>query len=198
MNSSVVAIWISGLIFALIHSVMASHPCKNWFEQAGMDPHRYRMSYSFLSLLLAIIWLWFVAHLPNRPLYELTGIWPWLSIGIQLLGLVMAVLSLKHVDGLAFLGLRPFPEHIEPFREKGIYRHVRHPMYSGVMLILLASPEQSLNRFNLVLAVSLYFMVGSIFEERRMMKTHPGYADYRRRVPAFIPWRTLFSLLRRS
>jgi len=198
MNSSVTAIWISGLIFALTHSLMASRPCKRWFEQFGMEPHQYRMGYSFLSLLLCAIWLWLLLHLPDRPLYEVSGSWQWLLRGMQLTGLMVAVLSLRHVDGLAFLGLKPFPDYIEPFREEGIYRHIRHPMYSGAMLILLAAPVQSLNSMNLALAVSLYLVGGSIFEEQRMLQDNPQYADYRRRVPAFIPWRALFSFIRRS
>jgi len=193
MSASVAAVWISGLIFAVIHSFMASLRCKAWVRSEGLDPHTYRMGYSFLSLLLTLLWLFFLFHLPDRPLYDLNGAIGWLLMALQLAGVAVVGLSLSHVDALAFLGFRPFPDHIEPFRESGIYRHVRHPMYSGFMLILLASPEQSVNSFNLALFVALYFVVGSIFEERRMVGAHPHYADYRKRVPAFIPWRTLFS-----
>lgn len=198
MNSSIAAVWISGLIFALIHSFMAGRRCKRWFEELGLDPHQYRMGYSFLSLLLTAMWFWFLFHLPDQPFYEIKGFLQWLLRGVQITGVVTVGLSLSHIDALAFLGLRPFPDHIEPFRESGIYRYMRHPMYSGFMLMLLASPVQSINSLNLALFVSLYFVVGAILEERRMLQLHPQYADYKKRVPAFIPWRTLFGRPRRS
>ena len=82
----------------------------------------------------------------------------------------------------------------EPFSEKGIYRHLRHPMYAGVMLVLLASPQQSVNSLSLTLAVCLYFIVGCRFEERRMLAAHPQYADYCRRTPRFVPYQGIRAL----
>jgi len=198
MNSSIAAVWISGLIFALIHSFMASQRCKQRFEKLGLDPYQYRMGYSFLSLLLTAIWLWFLFHLPDHSFYEIRGSLQWPLRGLQITGVVTVGLSLSHIDALAFIGFRPFPDHIEPFRESGIYRYIRHPMYSGFMLMLLASPVQSVVSLNLALSISLYFIVGAVFEERRMLQLHPQYADYRKRVPAFIPWRALFGRPRRS
>lgn len=192
MTSSVAAIWISGLIFALIHSFMASNRCKQWFEKEGMNPHQYRIGYSILSLLLTCLWVFFIYHLPDTALYHHNGIIMWGLIALQFTGALVIALSLRHVDSAAFIGLKPFPDHIEPFREEGIYRHMRHPMYSGIMLVMLASPTQSMNSLNLTLVVCLYFVAGSLFEERRMLHQHPEYDPYRKRVPAFIPWRSLF------
>ena len=90
-------------------------------------------------------------------------------------------------DMRIFLGLASMPAAGEPFLERGIYRHLRHPMYTGVLLVLLASPAQSVNSLSLTAAVALYFIVGAGLEERRLAADHPEYADYRRRVPAFWP-----------
>lgn len=192
MNESIIAIWVSGTIFAAIHSFMASLRCKRWFAELGLTPQQYRLGYTLLALLLAAVWLLFVRMLPDKPFYAVEGSLRWLLVGLQLIGLVIALLSLRYVDTPAFLGLRSFANHIEPFREQGIYRHIRHPMYSGVMAALMAMPLQSQNSFHFTLVVCLYFMIGARFEERRMLNMHPDYADYRRRVSAFIPWRTLF------
>jgi len=73
------------------------------------------------------------------------------------------------------------------FAEHGIYRHMRHPMYSGVMLALLASPVHTVNSLNLFAVIATYFIIGSKFEERRMLVTYPQYAEYQQRVAAFIP-----------
>jgi protein-S-isoprenylcysteine O-methyltransferase Ste14 len=77
----------------------------------------------------------------------------------------------------------------EPLRLDGLHRFVRHPLYTGVFLILWGRVDGD---FELATAVwgSLYLLIGTWFEERRLVKLYDGsYVDYRRRVPAFIPWR---------
>ena len=104
----------------------------------------------------------------------------------------MVLLSLKAFDAALFLGMKAVVDGREPFHERGIYRLVRHPMYSGFMLALFASPAQSVNSVNLAICIALYFLIGSRFEEQRMIHMHPEYSDYKKRVPAFVPWRALF------
>jgi len=188
---SVLWIWLSGLLFALIHSALASNTFKGHLLKAGVGRQAYRLAYSLLALVLTALWLWLVHGLPDSPLYRASG---WLAVllaAVQVGGLMVVVMSFRAFDGAMFLGLKPLPEHGEPFHESGIYRWLRHPMYSGVMLALLASPVQTVNSVHLSLGICLYFIIGSRFEERRMLAEHPSYADYCRRVAAFVPrWRS--------
>lgn len=185
--TNILIIWLGGLAFAALHSGFATQRAKAWAHARGITSQRYRLIYSLLSLVLAAAWLLEVAALPDQPLYRISGPWRWLLHGLQLAGLYAFWLSLKPIDTAAFLGLRPFPHDVEPFIEQGIYRRVRHPMYAGIMLMLFAWPAQSFNSLNLFACISAYFAIGARFEERRLLAAHPGYADYRRRVPAFVP-----------
>lgn len=185
-------IWFSGVLFALIHSLFAAEPCKRLFYRLGMSPQRYRLLYSIFAVLLTLIWLFYIYQLPDRPLYQISGWLNGLLILLQLSGLWIVFLSLKAFDSALFLGLKAMVDSKEPFHEQGIYRFIRHPMYSGFMLALFASPAQSVNSLNLATCIALYFLIGSRFEEQRMIRMHPEYADYRDRVSAFIPWRALF------
>ncbi len=106
---------------------------------------------------------------------------------LQLLGALLVWQSLRAFDIGLFLGFRESGLEGDPFHESGIYRHIRHPMYSGFMLIMFAMPVQTVNSMHTALAVALYFIVGAHFEERRMLAANSGYADYRRRVGAFLP-----------
>ncbi len=184
---SVFWIWLTGLLFGLIHSLLAAEQIKTALYERGIGIQAYRLTYSLLALVLTGIWLLFVHMLPDAPLYRLEGWLNWLMLSLQLAGLAVALLSFRDVDAGVFIGLKPVPESGEAFYEAGVYRLMRHPMYSGVMLALLASPAHTLNSINLALVISLYFVIGARFEERRMLAAHPDYADYRRRVPAFIP-----------
>ncbi len=180
-------IWFSGLIFALSHSLLATNGCKQWLYSHGLRERYYRLFYSLIAVAMTAVWLLWIASLADQPLYLAQGVLWWLLVLIQLLGLLIVLAAFRPIDTLAFLGLRPGMGSVDSFIEIGIYRHIRHPMYSGFMLMLLAMPEQSWNHLHLTLFVCFYFIIGSRFEERRMLAMHPAYADYRRRVPSFIP-----------
>ncbi len=175
------------MLFAILHSMFATRRCKDIFYRLGLKPKAYRLSYTLIATVLTVLWLGFVHQLPDTGLYHMHGWINGLMRVVQLAGLWIVVLSLRAIDAASFLGLRTAADDQDNFVERGIYRHIRHPMYSGVILILLASPAQTTNSLNLFAIIILYFIMGSRFEERRMQTIHPEYADYQRRVPAFIP-----------
>jgi protein-S-isoprenylcysteine O-methyltransferase Ste14 len=185
--ASLLWIWISGLLFAAVHSGLAGLPCKSWFYKRGVTPRVYRLAYVIFSVVATAAWLIFIHRLPDHNLYSIDTPWKYPLYLVQILGLWVILLSFRPIDTAAFLGLRPFRQDIEDFVVKGIYRHVRHPMYSGFMLIMFAMPAQSANSLALYAFVAAYFIAGSRFEEARLIRTYPEYADYRKRVPAFIP-----------
>jgi len=184
---SALLIWLSGLVFALSHSLLASGSCKGWVYQHGLREPRYRLLYSLTAIVATAAWAFYVHQLPDTPLYQTDGMLWWLLASVQALGLVVALAAFQPIDGLVFLGLRKAKSSTDPFIERGIYRWLRHPMYAGAMLILLAMPEQSWNGLHFTLVICLYFIIGSRYEETRMLTEHSEYEAYRRRVPAFIP-----------
>jgi len=71
----------------------------------------------------------------------------------------------------------------------GIYGYIRHPIYTGDIL-LLTGLELCLNSW-LVLGVLLLAPVvalQAVREERKLMSRLPGYPDYARRTKRFIPF----------
>lgn len=153
----------------------------------GLDRRAYRLLYSILAMASTIAWLGYVHALPDAPLYTVHGLGRWILVALQFAGLCLVIASLRAFNVRAFLGLTAVEGKCDPFHEEGVYRWVRHPMYTGFMMLLLASPVQTVNSLNLALCVCLYFVVGSRFEEQRMLREHAEYADYRKRVPAFLP-----------
>jgi protein-S-isoprenylcysteine O-methyltransferase Ste14 len=85
----------------------------------------------------------------------------------------------------------PFPEPREgsEFIQHGIYAHVRHPLYTSVMLASLgwAFIWQSWPSFVAALALIPFFQAKARCEEQWLREMFPGYADYERRVPRFLP-----------
>jgi len=187
MPPSIILIMLATLAFAIIHSVLATQSVKQRCYKLNISPQRYRLLYVAVAILLTGIWLGFIYTLPDRPFYHLEGSAKITAIFLQGIALLILWLSLRPIDVAAFLGLRPFPNGVEPFIERGIYRHIRHPMYSGLILLQAAAPIQTCNSLSILGCVTVYFVIGARFEERRLLAGHPDYADYRRRVSAFIP-----------
>jgi protein-S-isoprenylcysteine O-methyltransferase Ste14 len=77
----------------------------------------------------------------------------------------------------------------EPFSARGLLAWVRHPLYSGGILLLLAGVSDLRSGATCVLATA-YILIGSHFEERALLRRFGAvYAAYRARVPALLPWR---------
>lgn len=74
--------------------------------------------------------------------------------------------------------------------QTGIYRHLRHPLYTSVMLAALgwALLWQSAVALAAVLPLCVFFDAKSRLEERLLLARFPKYADYRERTRRFLPW----------
>lgn len=116
---------------------------------------------------------------------------------VQVLGWGLLAWALKGYDLGLLAGTRQLREGLkgpaaptdEPLAASGLNAWVRHPLYAGALLILWGGADGA---YGLATAGwgSLYLFIGTFFEERRLLALYgAAYADYRRRVPAFIPWK---------
>lgn len=150
----------------------------------------YRLFFNAVGVLTLLPVLALVAWLPDALLYRLP-VWalPFSLLG-QLAGLGILWLSLRQTGPADFLGLSQLsgsgvPEQLVT---GGVYARMRHPLYTGSLLVLWLLPWMSVNLLALVLAVTLYFAIGSYFEERKLEESFgQAYLDYKAHTPAFIP-----------
>lgn len=89
--------------------------------------------------------------------------------------------------------LSPYPEPVAggTLRTEGVYALVRHPMYTGGILVALGWSVlfESVAGGVLTVALAVFFAFKSSHEERRLEQAYPGYAEYRRRTPRrFLPF----------
>jgi len=187
INLSIVNLWLYTFIFGVLHSLTATESLKLWIYRKGIAEHHYRLVYSIFGLMTTGVWLMLIYGLPDVPFYQLEGFGRYVLYFLQLVGVSIVFSTLIPIDGAEFLGLKKPKHQADPFVVRGIYQYIRHPMYAGSMLFLLAKPEMSMNSFHFALAVSLYFMMGSRLEEKRMLANRPDYAKYQQQVGAFIP-----------
>jgi protein-S-isoprenylcysteine O-methyltransferase Ste14 len=185
--STPLLIWLYTLAFAVVHSFLASQAVKRYAYRFGLQTHHYRLLYSLIGVLTTFVWLYWIGTLPDTVLYTVEGGLKYGLYALQVLGLCIVLAALQPIDGAVFLGLKQAGKQTDPFIVQGVFKYIRHPMYAGFMLFLLAKPEHSVVSLHFALAVSVYFIVGSKLEEKRMLAEHPNYADYQQKVGAFIP-----------
>jgi protein-S-isoprenylcysteine O-methyltransferase Ste14 len=73
----------------------------------------------------------------------------------------------------------------------GLYRWVRHPLYTAGLVFIWFTPFMTQNLLALYAGFTLYLVVGASFEERKLLREFgETYIEYRKRTPMLIPgWR---------
>jgi protein-S-isoprenylcysteine O-methyltransferase Ste14 len=182
------------VVFALQHSLMA----REWFKKrwtriidSSMERSTYLLATAVALLPLLLLW----QPLPVR-LWSIASPGPRLAVtGIGLAGwvyLFLASFAINHFElfGLqqvwqAFRGKEASPVK---FRERWMYRFDRHPIMTGVIIGLWATPDMTWGRLLFNAGFSLYVAVGVYFEERALRRQWgETYEAYRRRVPSIVP-----------
>lgn len=140
---------------------------------------------------LALIALLVVVSLPQvSSLWPAGGIgWARLAVGL----IAIAVGGWLAIRGFTDLGesLTPMPRPRADGRlvESGIYAHLRHPIYAGLMLagIGWSVLTASLPAFLVALLLAAFLDAKARREEAWLLDHYPGYADYRRASKRFVP-----------
>lgn len=87
--------------------------------------------------------------------------------------------------------LTPTPEPREGarLRTDGYYRLVRHPIYSGLLVVIVGLVIRSGSWITLGVGVATiaFFAAKSVWEERRLSERYPDYPAYAARVGRFVP-----------
>ena len=195
-----ISVIVSLLLYGLIHSILAGHDIKERFKKYfGERAYHgfYRAFYNIMAVVTLLPVMFIMAQDSGRILWRFDAAWkPILSI-IQVIGSIGVVVSLIQIDLGQFTGLRqiwayvrdePLPLPTEPLQIKGLYRIVRHPLYLFSMLATWPVTEMSEGYFGWCLGISLYFAIGSYFEEKRLLRIFgERYAAYQSTVPWLIP-----------
>lgn len=193
------AVILSVMLYGALHSLLAATRVKETLKGkiGPLTDRTYRLFYNLLGGITFIPTLLMVGLHPGALLYRLP--FPWSTLGFLLQGAaVLAILAgLKQTGPMEFLGLEQLSgkggeeEEVE-FVVQGLYRWVRHPLYTAGLLFLWSTPFLTVSTLAMNLALTLYIILGSLHEESRLLDQFgETYRAYQRQVPSLIPqpWR---------
>jgi protein-S-isoprenylcysteine O-methyltransferase Ste14 len=187
-------VFVAFSLYGLVHSLLASLTMKAWITRSfknTLDPY-YRLIYSIFGALSLLPVLALTVFLPDRKLYTIPDPWILLTLTLQAAAGFGALATLRQTDSWIFLGFKQLIQNTaEPkdnLRVDGLYRYMRHPIYSFGLVILWLYPWMSANILALIAAMTLYILVGAVFEERKLLVQYgDAYRAYQKNTPFLIP-----------
>ena len=112
-----------------------------------------------------------------------------LGLGVATLGLVVAGVATLQLLGGKSLTPMPTPRDDAELQTAGMFRHVRHPIYSCLLLWALGVTIAAASLLHLALfaLLWLFFNAKAAYEEVKLADKFPEYAEYAARTRRFIP-----------
>lgn len=195
---AVIALMIA---YGLFHSVLASEEVKQAARRrVGVRVYEgfYRAFFNLVAILTFVPVSLLIVAEGSPVVWTLPeSLSPMLTI-LQVIGIIGFVLSLVQIDFLRFAGLRQMfayftggklPLENEPLTTTGVFRLVRHPLYLFSLMLIWSVSTMTQAYLGFAIGASLYMVVGSIYEERRMVQAFgTEYVAYQDRVPWLIPF----------
>jgi protein-S-isoprenylcysteine O-methyltransferase Ste14 len=178
--------WNVGLftVFALHHSVFARQRVRAAIMRALPQPLE-RSFYVWVAsiMFLVVCALW-------RPVpgiaWRVDGPIVWGLRALQAAGVWLTLRSAVALDIRDLAGLRTMGDGAIEFKTSGPYGWVRHPIYTGWFLMVLAASPMTMTRLVFALVSCAYLIVAIPLEDRSMVKAAAGaYERYR----ALVRWR---------
>jgi protein-S-isoprenylcysteine O-methyltransferase Ste14 len=163
----------------------------------GMKFAYYRLIYNFFSLLTLIPVVTYQISLPVKIIFSWPGPWIALKFGMCLASFALFYGGYRVFDMRYVLGTKQVSEMREGrkieainFNTTGILNYVRHPWYSGAILLVWAFGTISDVSLISKIILTAYIIIGTFLEERKLIdEIGEKYLEYRKRVPMLIPWK---------
>lgn len=146
-----------------------------------------RKALSFVLGQFALLALLVLAPRSESPYGSASGVVSFVGVTLIIVAVVAVLLS--------FSGLRrsltasPIPKSDGQLVTTGLYRYVRHPIYSAILLAALGVVLDAGYWPQLPIALLLYLLLNqkASFEEELLLAQYPQYAKYQRSTPRFFP-----------
>jgi protein-S-isoprenylcysteine O-methyltransferase Ste14 len=183
---SIMILLIALALWGVVHSILASNFAKDMLGGASF----YRLGYNIFAAISFAPILYLMKTLPDQLVYQVSAPWSMFMFGGQIFAAIMLFVAFLQTDSLSFVGLRQLFETTGSSQlvTRGLYRIVRHPLYTFGLLFIWLTPTVSQNSLTVYIGATLYTLTGAYFEERKLLREFgDSYAEYKKKTPMLIP-----------
>jgi protein-S-isoprenylcysteine O-methyltransferase Ste14 len=155
----------------------------------------YRIFFNIFSIATLLPVIYYTYSLRGETLIDWDGSWRIVPIFLGVAAIYFFVAGSRRYDFLQFSGIRQISDEKTcsvitddcSLDTGGVLSIVRHPWYSGGILIIWARP-MDLAAIITNLVLSGYFVIGTMLEERKLkVQFGKQYTDYQQRVSMLFP-----------
>ncbi|MEO9021205.1 MAG: isoprenylcysteine carboxylmethyltransferase family protein [Ginsengibacter sp.] len=111
----------------------------------------------------------------------------WIGIIFSVAGIIISLASVLTLNK----NLSPFPtpKQSAELIQSGIYKYIRHPIYSGILFFTLGFSVYSENTLRLFIFFTLLilFRFKAAYEEKLLQDKFSNYTDYKKTTGMFLP-----------
>ncbi|QRR01612.1 methyltransferase family protein [Dyadobacter sandarakinus] len=140
----------------------------------------------FVGIQLALFGLY--VFLPAVRIFKIWSGVKLVGLAVALTGMIMIVTSMFQIRR----SLTPFPSPVKRGKlvTTGIYKYIRHPIYSGIFLLTSGYGLQATDSLRVIisLALLLLFYFKSRYEEKMLVAFYDDYRQYRSHTYRFFPF----------
>ena len=185
-----VILWV---LFYFLHSLFASLNIKRKIK-GWMGGHYiwYRLLYTIFSTVFIFGILVYSSSLDQYDILVKTPTSTYLGYMLASFGTIIIIKSFKSFSKKKFIGLEPHDdlEQREEFVLTGLHSYMRHPIYSGTILIFLGFFffEPTISSIIHLAMLLVYLPFGIYFEEKKLIEIYGSkYVQYKKEVACLIP-----------
>ncbi len=165
------------VIWCALHSAMISNKFISWAQKSTGKHYRfYRIFFNLFALTTFLPILYYFETLPSETLFHWEGGLRVIQLSFIVVSFYLFIAGARYYDAFQFLGLRQLKSdsNHKTLNESGqldiagLHKIIRHPWYSGSILIIWARHIDSSALIQNII-MSAYLIIGTFLEERKLI-----------------------------
>ena len=131
--------------------------------------------------------LFFLFLFPTNYHFEVVAFMKIPSLILSILGFIIVLVALFNLDKA--LTAFPTPKSNSELITSGLYRYMRHPIYTGILFTVFGYSiySMSISRLTVSLLLSILFYFKTNYEEQKLSDKYTDYQAYKLKVGRFLP-----------